>query len=105
MFQEDKHHFLKDFGVLIEFQMLNNQTLNKDINGEPLLGIYDKTFTDSSLGYLATKNDRPRLTCVEEDVQAVLKGSTVKIEGESQTFKVFDISPDGTGFSIIELSK
>lgn len=105
MFQEDKHHFLKDFGVLIEFQMLNNQTLNKDINGEPLLGIYDKTFTDSSLGYLATKNDRPRLTCVEEDVQAVLKGSTVKIEGESQIFKVFDISPDGTGFSIIELSK
>ena len=103
MFQEDFHQFLKDFGEKISFTLADGIILDKDSNGNDLIGIYDETYTDSSLGYLPTRNEKPRLTCVESDVLSVVKGSTVNVK--NKTYKVFNKDGDGTGFAIIELSK
>ncbi len=105
MFTENKKQFLNDFGRKLKFTLPEGTVIDKGQDGEDLLGIYDKTYTDATLGYLATKNSKPRLTCIEEDVASVVKGSTVEIEGVSTKYKVFDTSDDGTGFAIIELSK
>lgn len=104
MFIEDKKLFLNDFGKKLIFTLPCEEVINKGIDGEDLLGIFDKTHTDSTLGYQAVKNPKPRLTCIEEDVKAVVKNSTVVIEGESSIYKVFNVSDDGTGFAIIELT-
>lgn len=105
MFKEDKKQFLKDFGRKLIFTTPYEDVINKGVDGEDLLGIYDKTYTDASLGFQAAKNAKPRLTCIEEDVADVVKGSIVTIEGVATQYKVFDVSDDGTGFSIIELSR
>lgn len=105
MFTEDKKQFLKDFGRKLKFILPEGSVVDKGQDGKELLGIYDKTYTDATLGYLATKNSKPRLTCIEENVAKVVKNSSVEIEGISTHYKVFDISDDGTGFAIIELSK
>ena len=105
MFTENKNNYLNDFGRKLKFTLPEGTVIDKGQDGEDLLGIYDKTYTDATLGYLATKNSKPRLTCIEEDVASVVKGSTVEIEGVSTKYKVFDTSDDGTGFAIIELSK
>ena len=102
MFTEEKKTFLKDFGRKLKFTLPDGTVIDKGQDTEDLLGIYDKTYTDATLGYLATKNSKPRLTCIEEDVSSVVKNSAVAIEGISTAFKVFDISDDGTGFAIIE---
>lgn len=105
MFTEDKKQFLNDFGRKLKFVLPDETIIEKGQDGETLLGIYDKTYADANLGYLATKNSKPRLTCIEEDVASVVKNSSVEIEGVSTKYKIFDISDDGTGFAIIELSK
>lgn len=105
MFTEEKKTFLKDFGRKLKFTLPDGTILEKGQDDEDLLGIYDKTYTDATLGFLATKNPKPRLTCIEEDVASVVKSSTVQIEGITTAYKVFDNTDDGTGFAIIELSK
>lgn len=105
MFTENKKQFLNDFGIKLKFVLPEGIIIDKGQDGEDLLGIFDKTYTDATLGYLATKNTKPRLTCIEEDVVSIAKGSSVEIESISTKYKVFDISDDGTGFAIIELSK
>lgn len=103
MFTEDKKIFLNDFGRKLIFTLPCEDVIDKGIDGEDLLGIFDKTHTDSTLGYQTVKNPKPRLTCIEEDVRDIVKNSTVVIEGVADTYKVFDVSDDGTGFAIIEL--
>ena len=105
MFTEEKKIFLKDFGRKLKFTLPDGTLIEKGQDGEDLLGMFDKTYTDATLGFLATKNSKPRLTCIEEDVVSVVKNSTVQIEGITTTYKVFDNTDDGTGFAIIELSK
>lgn len=103
MFTEDLHQFLKDFGVKVSFTMVDGTTLNKDLQGNDLIAIYDESYSDSSMGYLPIRNIKPRLTCVQEDVASVPKGASVTINGK--TMKVLNNEGDGTGFAIIELSK
>ena len=107
MFTEDKKQFLKDFGRKLVFTLPcdDDCIIDKGVDGEDLLGIFDKTYTDATLGFQAAKNSKPRLTCIEEDVKDVEKNSTVVIEGISSNYKVFDKSDDGTGFAIIELAR
>lgn len=105
MFTEEQRIFLQDFGRKLVFTLPCEKVIDKGVDGEDLLGIFDKTYTDASLGFQAAKNPRPRLTCVEEDVQDIVKNSIVQIEGVATEYKVFDISDDGTGFVIIELAR
>lgn len=105
MFTEDKKQFLRDFGRELVFTLPCERVIDKGIDGENLLGIFDKTYTDATLGFQAAKNPKPRLTCIEEDVKDIIKNSTVVIEGVSNIYKVLDITDDGTGFAIIELAR
>lgn len=100
---ENLYIFLKDFGIPISFTLANGTIINKDANGEQLLGIFDKTYADSSMGYMKTKTDKPTLTCVEADVVQIERGASVEIKGT--TYNVMSNDDDGTGMSTIELAK
>jgi len=105
MFEENKKEFISDFGRKLVFTLPCERIIDKDSSGEDLLGIFDLTHTDSTLGYQAVKNSRPRLTCVYEDVKQIVRNSIVKIEGVETQYKVFSIEDDGTGFAVIELTR
>nr|DAO85806.1 MAG TPA: ATP-binding sugar transporter [Bacteriophage sp.] len=100
---EDLYIFLKDFGIQLSFTLPDETVIDKNANGESLLGIFDKTYADPNLGYMRTKIDKPTLTCVEADVKRVVKNSTVLIK--DVIYKVLDTDEDGTGFTTIKLTK
>lgn len=99
---EDLYIFLKDFGIQLSFTLPNGTVIDKNADGEPLLGIFDKTYADPNLGYMKTKIDKPTLTCVEADVKEVVKNSSILIKNVS--YKVLDKDDDGTGFTTIKLT-
>ena len=105
MFEENKKEFISDFGRKLKFILPCEKVIDKDSQGDDLLGIFDLTHTDSSLGYQAVKNSKPRLTCVYDDVREVVRNSVVIIEGVETQYKVFSNEDDGTGFAVIELTR
>lgn len=105
MFDENFYEFVQDFGLKLKFTLPCEKVIDKNSKGEDILGIFDVTHTDSSLGYQAVKNSRPRLTCVYDDVKEIARNSIVSIEGKVNEYKVFSIDDDGTGFAVIELSR
>lgn len=105
MFEENKKEFISDFGRKLKFILPCEKVIDKDSQGDDLLGIFDLTHTDSSLGYQAVKNSKPRLTCVYDDVREVVRNSVVIIEGVETQYKVFTNEDDGTGFAVIELTR
>lgn len=105
MFEENYSEFISDFGRKLKFILPCEKVIDTDSQGSDLLGIFDLSHTDSSVGYQAVKNSRPRLTCVYNDVKNVARNSQVEIEGIEEKYKVFSIDNDGTGFAIIELTR
>lgn len=105
MFEENLYEFIADFGRKLKFTLPCEKVIDKNAKGEDLLGIFDLTHTDSTLGYQAVKNSRPRLTCVFDDVKNVVRNSLVAVEGTETIYKVFNIDDDGTGLAIIELTR
>lgn len=103
MFQENLREFLKDFGKKIVFTLEGGTVIDKDINGNDLLGIFDKAYASAEMGYMAVENPKPTLTCVKEDVATIARSASVLIEGEG-TYNVLTNTPDGTGFTKITLS-
>ena len=105
MFEENYNEFIADFGKKIKFTLPCEKVIDKDSQGQDLLGIFDLSHTDSTLGYQAVKNSKPRLTCVYNDVKQVVRNSVVDIEGVETSYKVLTNEDDGCGFAIIELTR
>lgn len=106
MFQENLRIFIKDFGSKLVFTLESGVVIDKNAEGNDLLGIYDDSYASPEMGYMLVQASRPRLTCVEADVlKAIInRGASVSVE-EKGTFKVYSNLPDGTGISTIELTK
>lgn len=66
-------------------------------------GIFDDSFTDAQTGETILDTTQPRLTCLASDVASVPREATVTIRGKD--YSVTQIQPDGTGFSIIQLTQ
>lgn len=102
MFQENLHIFIKDFGCKLVFTLVNGRTIDKDINGNELMGIFDCSYSSPELGYMTVMNPDPVLSCVEEDVKSITKGCSCLVNNKN--YKVVSNQPDGTGMAIIKLS-
>lgn len=103
MFEENLHIFLNDFGTKISFTLLDTTVIDKDSDGNDLLGIFDNSYSSPELGFMTVLSSDPQITCIEADVKKVIKGASVTVK--DKTFKVLSNTPDGTGFAIIKLSK
>lgn len=66
-------------------------------------GIFDDPYLNAELGEYEFDTNRPRLTCKESDVDGVLRGDTVVIDGK--TYDVLSTpNSDGTGMALLELA-
>lgn len=103
--KENLHLFLKDFGSKLIFTLVDGTKIDKDSEDNDLLGIFDASSVNPEMGYMVVINSDPQLTCVEADVsnKQIVRGASVSVDGV--TYKVVTNTPDGTGFSIIKLSK
>lgn len=94
----DRRAFLADFGVTVTYTRVAGGV-------STVLGIFD-TPTDDIYGSNAAGMIRqlPRVVVASTDVPAgAAAGDTVAVAGDSRSFRVVGIYPDGTGFSRIDL--
>lgn len=73
------------------------------IGSATVYGIFDDAYTGISevTGEVATT--APQFTCRTIDVTSVVQGTTITINAIA--YKAINIEPDGTGISVIQLSK
>jgi len=106
MFQENLRIFIKEFGSKLVFTLADGTVIDKDAEGNDLLGIYDESYANPEMGFMTVQAAKPRLTCIEADTpkDVIVRGTSVNIEDKG-TYKVFSNLPDGTGLATIELTK
>jgi len=102
MIDEDLYIFVETFGTELIFTLKDESILDKNAKNEPLMGIFDASYSSPELGSMTVMVDNPVLNCVPADVVSVIKGASVTVLGE--IYKVLGNRPDGTGMAIIELS-
>ncbi len=102
MINEDLYIFVEGFGTELVFMLKDGSILDKNVKGEPLLGIFDASYSSPELGNMTVITDKPVLSCIPADVVNVTQGASVVVLGK--TYKVISNRPDGTGMAIIELS-
>ncbi len=73
------------------------------IGGSTVYGIFDDAYTgvNQATGEVATS--APQFLCRTADVASVVQGTTITIN--SIVYKCVNIEPDGTGMTMIQLSR
>lgn len=88
---------LSDFALSVEF--LPSSGASFFVNA-----IFDNMYMDTDLGEYDAEMNAPRLTCKAEDVESVLRGDRVVVDGVT-----YDImtgpQTDGTGLAVIKLGE
>lgn len=73
------------------------------INGTPARGLFDNEYVDLNALTGGVEATGPALTVRDEDAEAAAHGTSVVIAGT--TYKIRGKQPDGTGFTLLKLSK
>ena len=72
-------------------------------NSTMILGIYDNAFVEDQQNDINVETLQPQVIVKSSDVSSLSHGDTMTIN--SITYKVIGIQPDGTGLTIILLSR
>ena len=73
------------------------------IGSATVYGVFDDAYTGISEATGEVATTAPQFTCRTIDVTSVVQGTTVTIN--SIAYKAINIEPDGTGISVIQLSR
>lgn len=70
--------------------------------------IFDNLYSDpQGVGIVGVETSAPMATCKTSDVAGVVRGDTLAltVDGVSVTFKVVEVMSDGTGVTMLRLSR
>jgi hypothetical protein len=92
---KDRANFIADFGEVVFF--------TGDYGTIGIMAIFDAEYVAVGPGDTLVSTNGPMLTCVSADIIDVGQGDIVEIR--STNYKVFDIRPDGTGITLLDVKK
>lgn len=96
----------EDLDVFFDPDIFGQEILVGDEYQEiPILGIFESAFYESSDGRPSISSRQPTVTCKDCDIEDLGIAQGTRIVVDDVVYQVKDVEPDGTGTSVVSLSR